>query len=159
MWKNLSEIWIDDWDPEISNRDCFAIELRRLPRTSQNLAPIWFPHCPPWMWTISLMTETDDYDLNEFEFYRCKYSLVWGRNMPRTNWVVVILNDFKKGRVAFFRTHFPPSPTNNNFNWKCRWWEVKVEYGQNRGLQGCRHNLTKMKQWIPLMCGHSNTLK
>uniref|UniRef100_A0A2P2L242 Tubulin beta chain n=1 Tax=Rhizophora mucronata TaxID=61149 RepID=A0A2P2L242_RHIMU len=23
--------------------------------TSQNLAPIWFPHWPPWMWRISLI--------------------------------------------------------------------------------------------------------
>jgi len=23
--------------------------------TSQNLAPIWLPHCPPWIWTISRM--------------------------------------------------------------------------------------------------------
>eukprot|EP00958_Prasinococcus_capsulatus_P021141 scaffold2830_cov395-Prasinococcus_capsulatus_cf.AAC.1 len=23
--------------------------------TSQNLAPIWLPHWPPWIWTISLM--------------------------------------------------------------------------------------------------------
>ena len=26
---------------------------------SQNLAPIWFPHCPAWMWTISLMVKVD----------------------------------------------------------------------------------------------------
>ena len=26
--------------------------------TSQNLAPIWFPHWPAWMWTISLILVT-----------------------------------------------------------------------------------------------------
>jgi len=26
-------------------------------RTSQNLAPIWFPHWPPWTCTISLIFE------------------------------------------------------------------------------------------------------
>jgi len=26
--------------------------------TSQNLAPIWFPHCPAWTCTISRMVET-----------------------------------------------------------------------------------------------------
>jgi hypothetical protein len=28
-------------------------QARAPPRTSQNLAPIWLPHWPPWMWTIS----------------------------------------------------------------------------------------------------------
>lgn len=31
--------------------------VRRL--TSQNLAPIWFPHCPPWMCTISRILQVD----------------------------------------------------------------------------------------------------
>lgn len=31
-----------------------ARELVNVARTSQNFAPIWLPHCPPWMCTISL---------------------------------------------------------------------------------------------------------
>jgi len=33
------------------------------PLTSQNLAPIWLPHCPAWMCTISLMVALDSLSL------------------------------------------------------------------------------------------------
>ena len=43
--------------------------------TSQNFAPIWLPHCPPWMWTISLIVA-------EFtESLKCYWRLLWGRSM------------------------------------------------------------------------------
>ena len=46
----------------VVSQQCIALSSRArrvstpssVTRTSQNFAPIWFPHCPAWMCTISL---------------------------------------------------------------------------------------------------------
>ena len=35
---------------------------------SQNLAPIWLPHWPAWMWTISLILDLGSLEITKFDW-------------------------------------------------------------------------------------------
>ena len=42
------------WTGQSLNGYGGAAKIKKIVSTHQNLDPIWLPHWPPWMWTISL---------------------------------------------------------------------------------------------------------